>query len=153
MSDERDSLVGGDCDHDDLLELRSCERSARKADLRVCRQWRGCVSSSPKEPIFSTVLPPEKRNLPPSLQCCNFSAKSCLRSPSVHSVSLFLLGSRNDICVGRLSLGHLAVRVSPGPCCQQTRLVPALHSGGVNLHPCPGNPDLYLVGETGPEPS
>ena len=97
MSDERDSLVGGDCDHDDLLQLRSYDRSARKAVLRVCRQ-RGCVSSSPKASMSSTVLPPEKRNPPPNLQRCNFSAKSCLRPPSVHSVSLCLLGSRNDMC-------------------------------------------------------
>ena len=96
MSDERDSLVGGDCDHDDLLELRSYNRSTRKAVLRVCRQ-RGCVSSSPKASMSSTVLPPEKRNPPPNLQRCNFSAKSCLRPPSVHSVSLCLLGSRNDM--------------------------------------------------------
>jgi hypothetical protein len=93
MSDERDSLVSGGRDHDDFLELRSYDRSARKADLRVCGQWRGCVSSSPRASIFSTVLSSEKRIPPPSLQCCNFSAKSCLRSPSVHSVSLFLLGS------------------------------------------------------------
>ena len=38
MSDERDSLVGGDCDHDDLLQLRSYDRSARKSILRVSRQ-------------------------------------------------------------------------------------------------------------------
>ena len=48
--------------------------------------------------MSSTVLPSEKRNPPPNLQRCNFSAKSCLRSPSVHSVSLCLLGSRNDMC-------------------------------------------------------
>jgi hypothetical protein len=92
--DERDSPFGCDCDHDDLLELRSYDRSARKAGLRVCRQWRGCVSSTPKASILSTVLPPGKRNPPPSLQCCNVSAKSCLRSPSVHSVSLFLVEDR-----------------------------------------------------------
>jgi hypothetical protein len=94
MGDERDSPVGGDCGHDDLLELRFYDHSARKADLRVYRQWRGCVSSTPKSSISATVLPPGKRNPPPSLQCCNVSAKSCLRSPSVHSVSLFLVEDR-----------------------------------------------------------
>jgi len=42
MSDERDSLVGGDCDPDDLLELRSYDRSAESRSTRLPAVTRRC---------------------------------------------------------------------------------------------------------------